>query len=254
MLEERVIPRLGHRGAGAATVRRLRVFGLPEASLDRALGRMMDPESEPALGLTARGAVHTITIVSRRPAAVAEPAVREVEARIRGLLGDLVLGRDEDTLESAVARELTRTGLTLAVAESCTGGLVTARLIDVPGISAHLLEGVVTYANEAKVRRLGVAPGTLEAHGAVSAETAAEMAEGVRRTAGADVGLSTTGIAGPEGGSAGKPVGLVYTGSSLGGRIRVARHVHFGDRRVVRDRAAKTALDILRRALMTEGR
>jgi len=249
MLEDGVLSRIGDLTAGATGVRRLKVFGLPEASLDQSLGRLMAEDAEPRLGLTAKGAIHTVTIASTRPPDEAEAALRETETRIRGLLGDLVFGREDDTLAIAVVRQLARTGLSLALAESCTGGLVTSSLVDVPGVSDHLIEGVVTYADDAKVRRLGVDPETLAAHGAVSSETAAEMAEGVRLAAGADIGLSTTGIAGPGGGSAEKPVGLVYTGVSLNGRIRIARQVHFGDRRMVRDRAAKAALDVLRREL-----
>jgi nicotinamide-nucleotide amidase len=196
-LEQGVLPRLGGRETPTETtaVRTLRVFGLPEAELDRSLGRLMDRSRDPAIGLTADDGILTVTI---RGGPETPPArMGEVEAAVRGLLGDLVYGRDDATLATAVAAELRRTGMRLAVAESCTGGLVTARLVSLPGISEHLEEAVVAYANAAKVRRLGVREETLETHGAVGPETAVEMAEGIRRAAGVDVGLSTTGIAGP---------------------------------------------------------
>jgi nicotinamide-nucleotide amidase len=251
-LEQGVLPRLGGRETPTETtaVRTLRVFGLPEAELDRSLGRLMDRSRDPAIGLTADDGILTVTI---RGGPETPPArMGEVEAAVRGLLGDLVYGRDDATLATAVAAELRRTGMRLAVAESCTGGLVTARLVSLPGISEHLEEAVVAYANAAKVRRLGVREETLETHGAVGPETAVEMAEGIRRAAGVDVGLSTTGIAGPGGGTPEKPVGLVLTGISVRGRTAWDRHVHFGDRDTIRDRAAKTALDVLRRALARE--
>jgi competence/damage-inducible protein CinA-like protein len=256
MLEDGVIPRVAAESgrARAVVVRRLRIFGTVESELDPLLGDLMARGADPLLGMTVVGGVLTVTVSSRGAPEVARTAVARVEARIRELVGDRIFGCDDDTLEGVAAAELMRTGFTVAVAESCTGGLVAARLVGVPGISSHFLEAAVTYSNEAKIRRLGVSVETLDAHGAVSAQTAAEMAEGIRRTAGADVGLSTTGIAGPDGGTEDKPVGLVYTGLSIQGRISADRRRHIGGRRSIRDRAAKTALDLLRRALSGEAR
>lgn len=154
--------------------------------------------------------------------------------------------------EAVVGRLLERRRETLAVAESCTGGRVASRLTSVPGSSAYFLEGVVAYANAAKTRRLGVPSSLLARHGAVSAETAEAMAQGVRRSAGADWGLAVTGIAGPGGGSAHKPVGLAYLG--VAGPWQPARHVRLmlgaGDRELNQRWAATLALNELRLALL----
>jgi nicotinamide-nucleotide amidase len=145
---------------------------------------------------------------------------------------------------------LMRSKTTIAAAESCTGGLIAHKLTNVPGVSAVLLESVVTYSNASKMARLGVAESTLRAHGAVSSECAREMAEGVARTSGAAVGVATTGIAGPTGGTATKPVGLVYHAVAFHGRTRVERRVFPGERTHVKERAANLALDLVRRALL----
>ena len=139
---------------------------------------------------------------------------REILSR----LGDYYFGEDEETLESTVGHLLGERGATLALAESCTGGLLTKRLTDNAGSSAYFQEGLVTYSNDAKERLLGVEHETLMEHGAVSEAVACEMADGVRRVAGADYGLSVTGVAGPDGGTDEKPVGLVWIGVSVGER------------------------------------
>jgi nicotinamide-nucleotide amidase len=138
----------------------------------------------------------------------------------------------------------------IAVAESCTGGLVTARLVDVPGASDVVIEGVVAYSNDAKVRRLGVDSETIDRHGAVSRETAAALARGARDSSGADVGVGITGVAGPSGGTPEKPVGLVWfaVADARGTTTRKARFR--GSRDEVRERAARTALDMVRRRLI----
>ncbi|MDO4493125.1 MAG: nicotinamide-nucleotide amidohydrolase family protein [Clostridia bacterium] len=138
---------------------------------------------------------------------------------------------------------LTGSGKTIACAESCTGGLLTSAFVDIPGSSAFLIEGAVTYANDAKMRRLGVKRETLETVGAVSAECAKQMAEGIRREAGTDLGVSTTGIAGPDGGTAEKPVGLVYLGiADENGTETLELHLS-GDRRAIREQAVCKAIE-----------
>ena len=144
-----------------------------------------------------------------------------------------------------VGRALCARGLHVSTAESCTGGLVAASLVDYPGISAALDEAHVVYANAAKVRYCGVAPETLEAHGAVSPEAAREMAEGLRQRSGADVALSTTGIAGPGGGTAQKPVGLVYLACASPGGTRIDALSLSGDRRQIREQATTRALAMI---------
>ncbi len=142
-----------------------------------------------------------------------------------------------------VLREvLTAKGLTIATAESCTGGMIGARITDVPGSSAYFLGGVVAYSNEAKIGILGVKRETIETHGAVSAECAEEMVRGVRRLFNSDIGVATTGIAGPGGGTPMKPVGLVYMAIALGDDVRVFRDVFSGNRGQVREQTTATAL------------
>ena len=153
------------------------------------------------------------------------------------------------TIEEEVAGLLQQKRLTIATAESCTGGLVAARLVSVPGVSEVFMEGLVTYSNQAKMRLLGVKEATLASFGAVSRETAVEMAEGGRRQAKTDVCVSTTGIAGPDGGTEEKPVGLVYMACCVNGRTAVKRCQFSGDRQQIRGQAAETALALVRSCL-----
>jgi nicotinamide-nucleotide amidase len=153
-------------------------------------------------------------------------------------------------MEEVVGLRLAVAGFTLATAESCTGGLVAERLTDVPGSSTYFMEGVVTYSNEAKTRLLGVPSELIEAHGAVSAEVAEAMAEGVKRRAGVDFGLSVTGIAGPGGGTQAKPVGLVYIALADDAHTEHRRLMLPGDRHLIRWRSSQAALDLLRRRLI----
>ena len=156
------------------------------------------------------------------------------------------------TIEEEVAGLLQQQRLTIATAESCTGGLVAARLVSVPGVSEVFMEGLVTYSNQAKMRLLGVKEATLASFGAVSRETAVEMAEGGRRQAETDVCISTTGIAGPDGGTEEKPVGLVYMACCVNGRTAVKRCQFSGDRQQIRGQAAETALALVRSCLLAE--
>jgi nicotinamide-nucleotide amidase len=162
------------------------------------------------------------------------------------ILGEKVYSTGDETLEQVIGNLLRNRGKTLAVAESCTGGLVAHRLTNVPGSSDYLLLGVVAYADDAKVKVLGVDPALIAGHGAVSAEVASAMAEGVRALAGADIGISTTGIAGPGGGSEKKPVGLMFAGYAAAGFTETKR-LHFVDERIInKHRMSQTVLDILR--------
>ena len=178
--------------------------------------------------------------------------LHKARQEIHDCLGDYIYGQDEDTLESIVSGLLLRNRLTLAVAESCTGGLLGDRITDVAGSSVYFKEGTVAYSNEAKVRILGVKEETLNQFGAVSRETALEMARGVQRISGADISLATTGIAGPTGGTPEKPVGLVYIALAWAKRsVEICKEFRFiGQRREIKESTVASALDILRRALM----
>jgi nicotinamide-nucleotide amidase len=160
-------------------------------------------------------------------------------------------GKNEESkaIETSIGELLVEKSLTIATAESCTGGLLAGRLINYPGISSAFLEGFVTYSNEAKINRLGVKEETLQKYGAVSEETAREMVEGLVKTAGTDIGISVTGIAGPGGGSIEKPVGLVYVGFSVKGNCFVRKFNFTGTREQVREQTVCNALEILRAEL-----
>ena len=155
------------------------------------------------------------------------------------------VGIGEIPLEFVIGETLIREQLTIATAESCTGGLLAGRLINYPGISSAFLEGMVTYTNEAKIKRIGVKLETLEKFGAVSHETAEEMAIGIALTAGTDIGISTTGIAGPGGGTEEKPVGLVYIGIYIQGKVKTQKLQLSGSRDYIRNRAVTEALNLL---------
>ena len=231
----------------AIRVERLRLWGLPESGVNQTLRHLMGRDANPLLGLLVSEGVISVKFTATAPSQVeAAELIAPVREECERLLGDAVFGSGDDTLHGVVASLLEHRGKTIAVAESCTGGLIGHYLTEVPGISRFLLEDLVTYSNQAKVALLGVPEETIAAVGAVSEEVAAAMAEGVRSRAKSDVGLSTTGIAGPTGGSDAKPVGLVYCGLACDQGTRVERLKFIGDRSVIKDRAAKAALNILR--------
>jgi nicotinamide-nucleotide amidase len=189
--------------------------------------------------------------VSGGPGEDLEPRLDEMEARIRERLGNAIYAVGDEGMEETVGRLLRERGLTLAVAESCTGGRIGDRVTDVPGSSEYFLLGVATYANEAKVRVLGVSESTIAEHGAVSTQTAAEMAAGVRKLAGADLGIATTGIAGPGGGTPEKPVGTLCIGLAWeGGQWSRRYDVGNRGREWLKGMAAQIALDRLRQWLL----
>jgi len=180
----------------------------------------------------------------------AEKIVLEAEAVVRQLLGKLIFGTGDDTMESILVRMLTERGKTVALAESCTGGLLAHRLTNVPGASAVLKCGLVTYSNEAKRNFLGVTASTLDEEGAVSEVVARQMAEGARQKCGVDYALSITGIAGPSGGSDAKPVGTVFMALADEKGTAVERHFNPFDRETFKFVTSQQAMDLLRRALL----
>ncbi|RLA84042.1 MAG: hypothetical protein DRG31_05460 [Deltaproteobacteria bacterium] len=180
----------------------------------------------------------------------AQRVLQEVVDEIRRRLGINVFGMDEDTLEGVLGGLLRERGFSLATAESCTGGLVAHRITQVPGSSEYFLGGVVSYSNESKERELGVPAEVIRVHGAVSAECASAMAEGVRLRFGSTFGISTTGIAGPAGGTPEKPVGTVFIALDAGSHKEVKGYRFFGDRNQIKLMASEVALDRLRRFLL----
>jgi nicotinamide-nucleotide amidase len=245
-------PWLAARAGGEVIRSRvLRIAGLGESAVEGRVRDLIHGTNPTVAPLAKRGEVHLRITAKGTPGAV-EPMLASLEAALRERLGEAVFGTDDESLHEVTARLLIERRLTLAVAESCTAGLVVSRLTEVPGSSAFLLAGYVAYSNEAKVRDLGVASALIAAHGAVSAEVAAAMAAGARARAGADLGLSVTGIAGPTGGTPAKPVGLVYLGHSDAGGTRT-EELRFGaepGRDGVRHLAAQAAVNLLRVRLL----
>ncbi len=253
MFDEQVLPRLRARaGATRVVIRRvLRIAAMPESEVDEiaapVYSRFENPKTT-ILGAVGQVELHLVAHGDSPPEA--EARIEELAALLREALGGRVFSEDGRDLPRVVVDLLRERGLTLALAESCTGGLLSARVTDVPGASATLDRAFVTYANRAKVEGLGVPPALIERHGAVSEEVAAAMAEGARRAASADVGVGITGIAGPDGGTAEKPVGLVLVATCGAAGTRVRRSLFPGSRERVRFQATQVALEMLRRGLL----
>ncbi|MDW7760938.1 MAG: competence/damage-inducible protein A [Acidobacteriota bacterium] len=249
MFEDHILPRLEEAKQGCLIRRVLKAAGLGESTMEERL-RDVYPAVPPNMILTTLAAPGDIEIqlsmASRDNDIEAVSAMDRVTEMIESRLGSCVYARDNIRLESAVAQLFSLSGLTLACAESCTGGLIGHRLTDVPGSSAFFLESVVSYANTSKIRRLGVPRAVIEKYGAVSRPVAEAMAEGIRKTSGADIGLAVTGIAGPSGGTLRKPVGLVFIALADEGKVDVVRNVFPGNRNQIKAQASQKALDILR--------
>jgi nicotinamide-nucleotide amidase len=236
------------RPAAAHEVRRLRVFGVGESVLADALSDLDWHNPEATLGTRAN--LDGLTLILRgRSTPAGRRKLDALQKRVCDTFGDKVFSLTNEDLPVVVGNLLRSAGLKVAVAESCTGGLLAKHFTDIAGSSDYFLGGVVSYDNRVKTGLLGVSAELLAAKGAVSEDVAAAMAEGVCRATGADCGLSTTGIAGPDGGTDEKPVGLVYVGSVFRGVTQVERLRLFGGRDQVRERAAFSALDLLRRRL-----
>ncbi len=257
MVDEFVLPELRRRGwVGQEVIRSrvLRTVGIGEGQLEELIRDLIHTTNPTVAPLAHVGEVH-LRITARGFPEEVSRLLDEAEARLRQRLGDAVYGVDDETLDGVVGRLLRDSGLRVAVAESCTGGLVGERLTSVPGSSAYFLGGVVAYGNEAKVKLLGVPQSLLEEFGAVSAEVAEAMARGAREAFGADVGIAVTGIAGPSGGTEAKPVGRVYLALADAQSSRTVR-ADFGEepgREGVRRLASQAALNLLRRYLLERG-
>ncbi|UCF68654.1 MAG: CinA family nicotinamide mononucleotide deamidase-related protein [Acidobacteriota bacterium] len=247
-----VLPLLRRSVAGGQTTATtvLRVAGLLAADVQRALAPVM-PNSEAVRVnyLETGGEIELLLSARAQDPDEAQQQLEQVVANFESRLGGHVFARGKQSLTGVLAELLRARAWTLASAESCTGGLIGKRITDLSGASEFYVGGVITYSDEHKVRLLGVAEDTLERCGAVSAEVAASMAQGCRERLRAHVAVSVTGIAGPGGGSADKPVGLVYIGVALPDATRVARHTFGGERDAIRQWSATAALEEVRRAL-----
>lgn len=250
MFTEEVMPYLREKSDYVMASKVLRLFGIGEARVGEIVSDLM-AGSNPTVAPYAKDSEVILRIAAKgKSIAEAEQMIEKVRQEIENRLGEFVYGYDEEDMAKTTAALLMDRQLTIACAESCTAGLLTATLGDIPGVSAVLSESVVTYSNEAKMKYLGVQRETLENFGAVSEETAREMADGIRKTAGADVGVSVTGIAGPDGGTPEKPVGLVYVGVSYHGDVTVKKLNLHGNRTKVRQSTVMHALNAVRECIL----
>ncbi len=255
MVEEHVRPRLERRTAGSRLFRRvLRITGRPESYVDELAQPVYGPwkGEHPPIETTVLAALGQIELHLNTTALLAGDAEKRLNAAVRALcdvLGADVFSIDGRTLEEAVGALLEEQGLRIAVAESCTGGLVTSRLTDVPGASAYVERGVVAYSNEAKHELLAVPKALLREHGAVSEAVARAMADGIVEGARVNVGVGVTGVAGPGGGTPQKPVGTVAIAATLGDEHRVRMFQFPGTRDQIKVQASQAALDMVRRML-----
>ncbi len=239
-------------GAAPRIARRVyRIFGRAESQLSEALRGLVDGYPGASLHYQVKFPEVLVKLVVRDPDAAAATARHdELDAQLRARVGRWIYGTGDDPLPLVLGRALLDAGVRVAVAESCTGGMVGALLTELAGSSGYFVGGAIVYANEEKVRQLGVSPATLDAHGAVSEETVVEMAKGVRARTGADLGVAVSGVAGPGGGSADKPVGTVWLAvDGPGAATRTFRMQWPGARDQVRTLAAWWALELLRQAL-----
>lgn len=229
----------------------LRVFGIGESEAESKLQDLIDNGQNPTIAPYAKEGEVTFRITAKgKNEEEAKELIKPLKEEVYKRLGNLIYNTGDVSIQETVGEMLVNKNMTIGVSESCTGGLVSAKLIEYPGISSVFLEGAVTYSNEAKMRTLNVKKDTLEKFGAVSEETAIEMAEGIAKRCGSRIGVSTTGIAGPGGGTEEKPVGLVYIGVCIDGKTKVERHVFSGNRNAVRNKASMTALNMIRKSLL----
>ncbi len=251
MMENQVIPYFQSKSDSILCSRMIKICGIGESTVEDRLLDLIDSQSNPTIATYAKTReVHVRVTAKAATEEEAEqllaPVVKEITARFPK---EVFTTDERENLEDVVVRILKEQGLTFTAAESCTGGLLAARLVNVPGASDVFRGSFVTYSDKAKHRMLGVRKKTLHRYTAVSAETAAEMAAGARNEGKADIAVSVTGIAGPDGGTEERPVGLVFIGCAEEDRIVVEEYRFRGNRAKIRDQAAEMALDLARRVL-----
>ena len=252
MFEEQEYPYLHRMQPEIICSKMVKLCGIGESSAETKILDLIERQSNPTVAPYAKtGEVHLRITAKAKSEQEAYRLMEPVEQELRARFGDLIYTDEpEVTLEMAIYELLKANGLTVTTAESCTGGLLAGRLINVPGISQYLKEGYVTYSNEAKEKLLGVPAETLKRHGAVSPQTAEAMAEGGAKAADADLCIAVTGIAGPDGGTEEKPVGLVYMSCYCRGTCYTEKNQYTGSRSKIREYSVASALTLLRRAIL----
>ena len=252
LFNEQVYPYLEKLRPEVIRSQMVKVCGIGESQVEDKLLDLIASQTNPTIATYAKtGEVHLRITVSAATTEEADSMIKPVVKEIKKRLGDAVYStKENESLEMAVVRLLKKNGLTVTTAESCTGGMLAARLVNVPGVSDVYREGYITYSNKAKRRLLDVNKSTLKKYGAVSEQTAREMAIGGVFANGADVCVATTGIAGPDGGTEEKPVGLVYISCYLKDKVTVERFQFKGNREKIREQTVVKALDLLRRSIL----
>jgi len=251
MFETYVVPYLLTLSSETIQSKVLRICGLGESFMEERVKDLIENQTNPTIAPYAKEGEAILRITAKaKSKEEAEKLIEAVEREIRRRLGDFIYGEGDVTLEEVVVKLLMEKGRTIAIAESCTGGMISSRIVNVPGVSKVFKEAIIAYSNEAKIKRLNVSEETLRKYGAVSKECALEMARNVALISGADIGLSATGIAGPEGGTSNKPVGLVYLGLYMNGAEDYKELKLSGDRNRIRLYTTINALDFLRRHIL----
>ncbi len=254
LFEQQVCPYLQGRQPEVIRSQMVKICGMGESQVEDKLLDLIDGQTNPTIATYAKtGEVHIRVTARAASEEEAKKLVKPVVKEIKSRLGDFVYSTKEDeTLEESVVKLLTKYELTVTTAESCTGGLLAGRLVNVPGASEVFREGFVTYSNKAKRKYLDVSKSTLKKYGAVSEQTAREMAKGGVFAADCDICVAVTGIAGPDGGTEEKPVGLVYISAYMNDKVTVQEYRFKGNRAKIREQAVVKALDLLRRSILEQ--
>lgn len=252
MFETSVKPYLKELTPGVICSQTVKICDMGESMVETQVKDMIDAQTNPTLATYAKtGEVHIRVTASAENEKESKKLIKPVVKELKTRLGAYIYTTEDDvTLEKAVENLLLANKLTLTCAESCTGGLLSSRLVNVPGSSEVFKSGLVTYSNKAKRKLLGVKKSTLQKHGAVSAKTAEEMAKGAAFISKCDVTVAITGIAGPDGGTKEKPVGLVYIACNIKGKIKVKEYHFSGNRDKVRESAVSAALTLMRSCIL----
>jgi nicotinamide-nucleotide amidase len=227
-----------------------KLAGLTESEVDWRIKDLTKKYQNEITILAYPGQIEIAFQVEARNHKEADSKINNFAQQLRKEFGNDIFGFDDDSLEAAVGNMLKQKKATLAIAESCTGGLISSRITNVPGSSEYFERGVVVYSNQAKIELLGIKPELIESYGAVSEEVAEAMAQGVKKKSSTDYGLSVTGIAGPTGGSENKPVGLVYIGLAEKNKVTVSKNIFSGNRDRIKFYSSQAALDLLRRQML----
>lgn len=250
MFDESVMPYLQRNSDYKIVSKYLRIFGIGEAQLEEMIMDMVEKQEDVTIATYAKMGEVTVRLTCKSK--LSEEGFNKIcpfEEEIIKRLGSYVYSTENESLEIVAARMLLEKNLTIAVAESCTGGLICSKLVSVSGISKVFNRGIISYSNDSKIEDLGVNEDTIKKYGAVSSQTAIEMAEGVKNRAGSDIGVSVTGIAGPDGGTAEKPVGFMYIALSFNGNTVCKKLNLSGDRDRIINMASLHVLDLIRRQI-----